>query len=190
MHGGEFSLAQSGFIERIKYVEASDLVKNKTLLVSEDKVRTFFKKQLGILMWTLQTRFDIGFMVTRLATTCPYVTKEAGGILEMAKLVNKIIKILKTQVIEIRYGSFFRKGEVVTESKLMSLRLFSFTDAGFASLRDHKSIETAIFIIGKEIVRDGSIRCIGGHYRFLFEKDRPMRAVYDRSGSIGSSKWN
>ena len=91
----------------------------------------------------------MGYLVTALATSAPYVGRDFKLISEMIKLTNRIIKTLKDTVVEIRYGAFFEKTQVVSERDLFSLRLFSFADAGYASLRDRKSIETAISFLAK-----------------------------------------
>ena len=168
--GGDICISQRSFIERIKFADSNELIKDKSVIASTETIRTFFRKILGSLIWVLQTRFDIGYLVTMLATSSPYVGKDPKLILEMIRLTNRIIKTLKNTVVEIRYGPFFSRSTEVTESLLCTLRLFCFTDAGYASLRDRKSIETAIFIFGKEVSRDGSIQCVGSPIDFYSRK--------------------
>ena len=170
LHGGDFCMSQKSFIERMKFADLNDLVCKKQVVATVEQIKTYFRKQLGALIWTLQTRFDVGYLVTTLATSAPYVGRDIKLISDMIRLVNRIMKILKSTIVEIRYGPFFRDKRVVTETDLFSLRLFSFTDAGFASLRDRKSIETAIFLFGKEVRRDGSIQCIGSPIDFYSRK--------------------
>ena len=149
---GEFSMSQKSIIGRMKFADVGELVKNRQIIVAESAARTFFRRHLGSLIWALKTRFGVGYMVTMLAS--PYVTKDGGGILEMIKLGNRIIETVKIRRRD-KVRALFPRSTPATEFRLRSLRLFSFADAGYASLRDKKSIGAAIFILVRKSVAMG-----------------------------------
>ena len=72
--------------------------------VKTEVLKTFYMGFIGSLIWTLQTRFDVGFQVTDYATTAPYVLDDPAEALKVIKSINRIAKALKSKngCIEIR----------------------------------------------------------------------------------------
>ena len=163
-------LSQQSFISRLKAADPTEILKDKKLHVSVEKLKTFYRRHLGSLIWCLQTRFDVGFAVTEFATSSPYVLSDATLILGMVKMLNRIIGTLKSRVVEISFGGFFDCRREVTREQLGSIRLFVFSDAGYGTLRGSRSVEAAIIVAGKEISRDGSIVCRGSSLDFYSRK--------------------
>ena len=167
---GSIFVSQTGFISRLKQADAHEIVQNKKLAVSVEKLKTFYRRHLGNLIWCLQTRFDIGFDVTEFATSSPYILEDPMQILGVVKAINRIIATLKGRVVELNFGSFFGAKEEVAMKQLGSLRIFVFSDAGFGTLRGSRSVEAAIIVAGKEMSRDGSIICLGSPLDFYSRK--------------------
>ena len=179
-----FPKSRGSFIDRIRFADANELVKNRQVIVCEDSIRAFPRRHLRSLIWALHTSFDVGYMVAMLATSAPYMPKEAPQVLEMVRLANRIIKKAKDTAVEIRYGAFFPPIVRVSQSQLNPHRLFSYADAGYASLRDRESVETPLFIFGKENGRDGSIQCLGGPIDFY-----PRKIGRCVSSTIGQERY-
>ena len=167
---GNIWLSQQSFIARLKDADPTEVLKEKQICASEEKLKTFFRRHLGNLIWCLQTRFDIGFLVTEYATTSPYVADDPPQVLAMVKLINRMIGILRGRVVELQYGGFFDRKHEVTQEQLGSIRIFIFSDAGFGTLRGSRSVEAAIIVGGKEKSRDGSIICEGSSLDFYSRK--------------------
>ena len=127
-------LSQEWLTVRTKEAGPTEILRDGRLIAKVGKLKTFYRKFTGCLIWHLRTRFDIGFQVTDYATTAPYVLDNPVEILAVAKSINRIAKSLKSRSLSIRYGSFPLKGEVVDLAKLRGLRIFIFSAAGYASL--------------------------------------------------------
>ena len=79
----------------------------------------------------MQTRFDVGYLVTEFPTTAPYVLTDVSGIMEVVAMANRIIKALGAQEVILTYVKFFPNAPVVDVSLLHKIRIFIFTDDGF-----------------------------------------------------------
>ena len=107
MYGqGDVLLSQEGLISRMMEAAPTEILRDGRLIVKVDKLKTFYRKFLGSLIWSLQTRCDIGFQVTDYATTPPYVLDNPVEISAVAKSINRIAKSLKSRSVSLRYGSF------------------------------------------------------------------------------------
>ena len=106
---GDILLPQEGFIRRMKEADPTEILHNGRLIVKVGKLKTFYRRHLGSLIWSFQTRFYIGFQVTDYAATAPYVLDNPVEVLAVIKSVNRITKSLKARNVSIRYGPFSRK---------------------------------------------------------------------------------
>ena len=126
-------------------------------------LKSTFKQGLGALIWLHQTRPDIGFTVTQMATQIVGACESAQKAIQLARIYNKIVKFVKNHRMKIRYSPFPR-GETDSprrSSDLISWKLFVFTDAGFGTLIKNHSVESHVVILGDVIARDGEIDCHG-----------------------------
>ena len=103
----------------------------------------------------------MAFQITRLATTAPYKTKTVEEIGEMIRRINKIVRGLKSREVKIAHGGFWPTKRPISTEEFPRLKIFGFSDAGFGSLLNYKSVETGVITIGMEMGRGGSISIKG-----------------------------
>ena len=88
----------------------------------------------------------------------------------MVRNINKLVRYLKSRKVSLRYGDMWHGGRQATLTKLHTLTLFGFSDAGYAQLKEHKSQESRIPICGKVLRRDGMIHGVGSPIDFFSRK--------------------
>ena len=130
---------------------------------------TDFRSILGNFIWLLQTQFSAAFLITRFATSTAYHNDSAHNVLAMVALANKIIRKLTTQPTVLHYVPLFES--TPTMDRFHELKLFSFSDCGFATLHLNRPVEAQIFIIGRPLRRDGDISLIGHAVDFFMSQD-------------------
>ena len=126
-------------------------------------LKSTFKQGLGALIWLHQTRPDIGFTITQIATQIVEGCSSKEKATHVMNLYNKIVKFVKNHPRKIHYCMFptpFRP-EKTHPSSLLNWKLFVFTDAGFGTLSKNHSVESHVVILGDVISRDGVIKCHG-----------------------------
>ena len=161
-NNGRINLSQQHYAEELKLMEVDNYV-DSTRITQPAVLKSTFKQALGSLIWLHQTRPDIGFTITQLATqiveACESVTKARA----LAGIYNKIVKFVKNHPRKIVYAPFpgCESGGITALESMTNWKLIVFTDAGFATLAGSHSIESHVIILGDVIDRDGSIQCHG-----------------------------
>ena len=134
---------------------------NKDKLVNQKDLQSTFRQGLGALIWVHQSRPDVGFLITKIATDLVTACLTVDKALSLARLYNKTVKFLKNHPVEIHYVFPPGMGQIKSAKSLTHFRIICFTDAGFATLHDEHSIESNVTIFGKVLYRDGVIHCHG-----------------------------
>ena len=92
---GEVMVSQTSFIRRMTGLSAEKVIDKTWILLREEQVGGIFRSYMGGFIWASQTRFDMAFLITKLGTTSPYMTRESGQVEDMIKSINKIVRGLK-----------------------------------------------------------------------------------------------
>ena len=105
---------------------------------------------------------DIGYTITSMATSSVEACKSPETEREICRKYNKIAEFTKNYPRKIHYTRLdraIRDKEAIDQ--IMSSRIISFSDAGFASLLNSYSVEGGFLIMGRAISRDGISHCHG-----------------------------
>ena len=146
----------------LKRIDPTQYVSNDTIH-DPAKLRTALRQALGALIWLHQTRPDIGWDITKIATDAVEACKQASKALEIMAVYNKTIKFVQNNRRKIKYTTPGTSDTSPSDrwKKLLQLRLVVFTDAGFGSLTGSHSIEGSVTALAEVISRDGAIKCHG-----------------------------
>ena len=156
LHSGEsVGVSQTDFISRVSELKMSDFGPSGQLCLPSEQVRTRFRRILGSFVWLLQTQHQVAFAVIKYAADSPFRCSSFSAVKEMVSSANKIVQSLRSRPSIIFYRPLF--DVVPSNSDLQSAKLMSFSDCGFASLWDSKSIESAFVILPRPNSRDGEI---------------------------------
>ena len=159
-----FGLSQKTYISRLTEADLKEILVGKTVTTDILVLRKFFKSQVGKLLWLMQTRFDLSFNIIECATCVSPALNDSSKIMPLVRMINRVIKMSKCNEVLMRYGripGFKHLSACAQKEDMSGLRIFTFSDAGFASIRGEKSVEASLILCGKEVSRDGSIRCMG-----------------------------
>ena len=158
-------------------------------------LKSTFRQGLGSLIWIHQTRPDVGFLITKLATdmirSCADLTKAK----QWRNLYSKTVRFIRRHQIKIHYKHDPKSHETHQFSKLLTdYRIISFADAGFASLEGDHIIESNVVILAgfcfemerfdvTDILRIVGVRksnvCAGRRYRRnVMRRLRPVILPY------------
>ena len=159
---GEISLSQTQYAADLKKMDSSLYVSNGKILDS-GKLRTALRQGLGALIWLHQTRPDVGFDITKMATDAVEAVTDPVLALKIIALYNKIVRFAQLHQRKIIYSNPDTENcsEPDRYKNLLRRRVVSFTDAGYSSLAGNHSIEGSITVLGKVIKRDGIAHCHG-----------------------------
>ena len=155
-------LSQQQYVDEMQQMNIDQYV-DSTGVKQPAMLKSTFKQGLGSLIWLHQTRPDIGFTITQIATqiveACESMTKAKA----LANLYNKIVKFVKNHQRKITYAPFpgCESGGLNALTSMMQWKLIVFTDAGFGTLSKNHSIESHVLIFGDVLSRDGMIQCHG-----------------------------
>ena len=119
---------------------------------------------MGKLLGFLHTIFGLSYAIIEISTNVATSLVESKDTLKLTKSINNVIKKAKPNEIKMSYvrlPGFKPLAECAQKMELFGLRIFTFSDAGFASLRGERSVEADLVLRGREIRRDGSISCRG-----------------------------
>ena len=155
-------LSQQMYAEELPTMEISEYIQ-ESRIVNQAGLKSTFKQGLGALIWLHQTRPDIGFTITQMATQIVEACESADKAIQLMRLYNKIVKFVKNHRRKIRYSAFPTPNvdSSARPSDLLHWKLFMFTDAGFGTLIKNHSIESHVIVLGDVIGRDGVIQCHG-----------------------------
>ena len=124
-HDSEILLSQKGFIGRLKEAGISEIVSEKRVRASTDVLKRFYRRHLGNLIWVMQTRFDVGYMVTEYDTTAPYVLSDVAEISAAVKMINRAVSVLETQEVILTYCKLFPTAQIADSSLIRRIRILS-----------------------------------------------------------------
>ena len=159
---GSITLSQPQYAKDLNEIEMTDYVV-KGRILDPAKFRIAVRQGLGALIWLRQTRPDIGFDITKLATDA--VAAATGP--ELGKkiiiLYNKIIRFAQLYDRKLTFDDLNLEGTSYHGrlTNFTSRRVVCFADAGFSALAGSHSIEGSVTILGKVINRYGVVRCHG-----------------------------
>ena len=145
-----FVLEQKTFVDRTKEAKTEDAIRDGKISVATGNVGSFFKKRLGCLLRTLQTRLDAGYRVIAIATAIASHTNTVEDIMKMTREINRAIRFIKEKPLEITFRPLFGKIPLNIDEQMAGIRVFIFEDAGFASPPGKKSIECGVAVGGRD----------------------------------------
>ena len=154
---------QNEFIQNMTEIDTEKLIKSRTFIAPEEKRKTAFRQALGGLIWIGQTRYDLSFQITKIATSYVYAIADIDETIVLAKLVNNVIKRAKEKLVILWYHPLCSKGSSQDLVHSGKLTVFAFSDAGFATLRNSASVQSSLIIVGVPIQGDGILKCRGHH---------------------------
>ena len=159
---GAVILSQSPYIDELPKMDVESCISGATICNPTD-LRSTFRQGIGALIWTHQTRPDIGFTITQLSTSSVSACKSPEGAREFCQRYNKVVKFMRNNQRKIHYTRLDKTlhGDAAVQ-QLMNYRIISFSDAGFASLAGSYSVEGNFLILGQVVSRDGVVHCHGG----------------------------
>ena len=135
------SLSQRHYVAELSKIDTNEYVKQGAIIDKADH-RTTLRQALGALIWVHQTRPDIGFNITKIATDAVDACLDADLATEIILLRNKTIRFLGNFPRAIRYVPLFSSTETCLSpwGELGKMRSVAFSDAGFGSLKVSRSI--------------------------------------------------
>ena len=160
-------LSQTSFISRMHEIEVGKIAPKGIRVITAEKLRTVYRSVLGACIWLRQTRFDVSYHATSLATAASSEIEQVSETKKFIGQVNKLIRTLKARPVSILYGEMWKEKGPVSRKMLLQLTLFGFPDAGYATLTGRKSQESCIPIWGRPVSRDGEIQCLGSPVDFF-----------------------
>ena len=154
------ALSRKQYVSELPTMDISQYM-NRPQLANVKDLQSTARQGLGALIWVHQSRPDVGFLITKIATDLMTACADRQKAIRLAKLYNKTVRYLKMHASEIHYvpppGNHGKNDHV----DLRKYRVSCFTDAGFGALHGDHSIESNVAIFGKVLFRDGSIQCHG-----------------------------
>ena len=156
------TLSQQLYADELPTMDISEYVQDFRI-TNAKQLKSTFKQGLGDLIWFHQTRPDIGFAITQMATQLVEARESPEKARALANLYIKIVRFVKAHQRKIRYIRFpgSQRNSDFSPSNLLNWKLFVFTDAGFGAFVKSHSAESHVVILGDVIERDGVIKCHG-----------------------------
>ena len=156
-------ISQTHYIDDMPKMNLSDCLSDHGQIIDVKQYRTAVKQALGSLIWIHQTRPDIGFNITKLATDAVKSCTSGDLARKLISLYNKTLRYLRNHGRKIRYKAANTGGltQEQLRNRFTQAKIITFSDAGYASLEGSHSIEGAFVILGQVISRDGIINCEG-----------------------------
>ena len=139
------------------------VVMNNKFVINEDKRKTAFRQALGSLLWLTQSRFDLSFQISKIATDFTNAVADPSKASILIKFINKTIDEAKRNPITIWFFPLCNPDQANKLPHSGRLSIFAFCDAGFATLHGSSSIQATIIVLGVPKDRDGETSCLGHH---------------------------
>ena len=158
---GTVILSQEHYIKELPLMNIESCISNGVITNAGD-LRSTFRQGVGALIWTHQTRPDIGFTITQISTSSVEACTNAEMARDICRRYNKIVKFMRNHPRKIHYTRHDDLQGTAAIRSLMTWRIIAFSDAGFASLSQEYSVEGNFLILGRVISRDGVVHCHGG----------------------------
>ena len=154
-------LSQETYVNELPIMDISEYV-TQNGAKKEGELKSTSRQGLGLLIWAHQTRPDVGFLITKLATDMIHACGDGNKAKQWCNLYNKTVRFLKRHASKIHYHPEPKSSEHLSwKDRLKHYRIVSFTDAGFASLEGEHSVESNLLVFGRALFRDGVIHCHG-----------------------------
>ena len=155
-------LSQQHYADEMQHMNIDSYI-DSTRVLQPALLKSTFKQGLGSLIWLHQTRPDIGFTITQIATQIVEACESPTKARILANLYNKIVKFVKNHQRKITYAPFpgCESGGIEALMSMIQWKLIVFTDAGFGTLTKNHSIESHVLVLGDVLERDGLIQCHG-----------------------------
>ena len=162
LNNGAISLSQSQYASELKKMDPDLYIKQGKVL-GQGKFRTALRQGLGALIWLHQTRPDIGFDITKLATDAVEAVTDAELGKKIILLYNKIVRFVQQYDRKILFTDVEPSASTFSDrlQALKQRRIICFTDAGYSPLAGSHSIEGSVTVLGKVVRRDGIVQCHG-----------------------------
>ena len=147
-------LSQRDFYDKICVPSVAELVQNDVFLQSADIIRRHLKSFIGACIWLYQTRFDIIYEVSRLASLIPDALAKPCELVVFLKAADKLFLRITQDHVPLKFFPWKMNGPRPPQ-------LFVFDDASFASLRNSGSTEAMCIVYGFPQKRNGPVQCFG-----------------------------
>ena len=131
---GAITLSKTHNADELKKIAPTDFINNNNNEIKDTgKLRTSIRQALGSLIWLHQTRPDVGYDVTRIATEAVAACATATLALQSIALYNKTVRSVQTYARKIAYAAPPDASSTLRDRlrQLKNRRLILFTDAGF-----------------------------------------------------------
>ena len=119
------------------------------------------KQCIGLLSWRIQTRPDVNHRICELASSASDAVNNDLDFIRWMRKSNQLMILIAKNPVKIFCRALIPWHANNGEELACGLRIFTFTDASFGTLRDHGSLESYFAIIGKSTSRDGETTCVG-----------------------------
>ena len=162
LHSWNILLSQSHYDKELQKSDAAQFAQQGKI-PNAQKLRTALRQVLGALIWLHQSRTDIGYDITKIATDSVAAFAEVGTALETLMIYNRTVRFANDYGRKILYSSFSHQQKSFGNiwRRLRTMRLIIFPAAGFGPLDDSRSIEGSCAVLVDVISRDGLISCRG-----------------------------
>ena len=152
-------LSQQMYAGELPVADVTEYLNGNSIL-NADALKSTSKQGLGSLIWLRQARPDIGFTATQMATQIVVSRESPEKARKLARLYNKIVRFAKNRQRGISYCKFHMANHNghMNPTMFLGWELFVFTDAGFWTLVQNRSVESHISILCDVIDRGGIIR--------------------------------
>ena len=174
-------LSQQHFYEHIVAPPVEEFLKNDVFAKPIDTIRRSLKSFVGACIWLYQTRFDIIYEVSRLASSVPDALSGPKELISFTLAAGKLLSYILSDHISLKYFPWEIAG-------LRPPQLFVFSDASFATLRWSGSTESICVIYGRPVKRNGPVECHGNI--LLFGARRIARVCRSSAHSEGIAVAN
>ena len=158
---GSVYLSQCAYINDLMQMDIKEYL-SKDKIVAPQLLKSTFRQGLGTMIWIHQTRPDVGFIITQLATTLVESCMDASKARRWMQQYNKLVRFTQSHNRAIAYIPL--NHNLPPREKVrafMKRRIITFTDAGFGSLSENHSVESSMTVLGELLSRDGTIECHG-----------------------------
>ena len=161
INDGAVYLSQSAYIRELIRMDIKEYLPNDKI-VSPHLLKSTFRQGLGTMIWIHQTRPEVGFIITSLATTLVESCLDSPNARMWMQQYNKLVRFAQTNNREIAYIPLNRNSHHRGKVRLFTKRrIITFADAGVGSLSGDHSVESSLAVLGELISRDGTIECHG-----------------------------
>ena len=158
---GRMVLSQETYVDELPLMDISCYVAQNGLK-NQGELKSTSRQGLGLLIWAHQTRPDVGFLITKLATDMIHACGNGQKAKQRCNLYNKTVRFSKRHASKIHYRPEPKSPENLSwGDRLKNYRIISFTYAGFASLEGDRSGDSNLLVFGRALFRAGAIRCHG-----------------------------